>query len=100
MRYNDRLTFITEKSGGYNPVTGEHEEASITTDKKPCNLSPLGVERSNQLFGEIDTNIQIARLQRPYKQSFSHIEIDGKKFNVKKHVKHRSQSVFYLEGGN
>lgn len=65
MRYSDRIVFITETEGGYNPVTGEHDEAIKTVDTKPCNISPIGVDRSVKLFGEFDTSIIVARLQRP-----------------------------------
>ena len=98
MRYSDRITFVTETEGGYNPGTGEHDEPGRTVDTKPCNISPLGVERSVHLFGEVDTNIVVARLQRPYNLTFDYAEVSGNKFNVKRHVPHRTESVFYLEG--
>lgn len=102
MRYSDRISFITETEGGYNPVTGEHDEAERIPDIKSCNVSPVGVERSVQLFGEIDTSIIVARLQRPYNKTFDHVEIpEGQykgEYRIKEHVPHRTKSVFYLEG--
>lgn len=102
MRYSDRISFITEKEGGYNPNTGEHDEAVKTSDVKACNITPIGVERSVQLFGEIDTGIIVARLQRPYNKVFDYVEIpEGQykgEYRIKEHVPHRVKSVFYLEG--
>lgn len=98
MRYSDRIVFVTETEGGYNPGTGEHDEATKTIDVKPCNISPIGVERSVQLFGEIDTSIVVARLQRSYDKDFDHVEISGDRYMVKRHVPLRTESVFYLEG--
>lgn len=102
MRYSDRISFVTEKEGGYNPDTGEHDEAVKTSDVKACNITPIGVERSVQLFGEVDTSIIVARLQRPYNKTFDYVEVpDGQnkgEYRIKEHVPHRVKSVFYLEG--
>lgn len=102
MRYSDRITFVFETEGGYNPDKSEHDEAVITKDVQPCNISPIGVDRSVQLFGEIDTSVIIARLQRPYNKDFNHVEIpEGQykgKYRIKQQVHHRPKSVFYLEG--
>lgn len=102
MRYSDRISFVTETEGGYNPGTGNHDEAKKTFDTLPCNISPIGVERSVQLFGEIDTSIIVARLQRPYHKSFDYVEIpEGQykgEYRIKERVLHRPKSVFYLEG--
>ena len=102
MRYSDRITFVTESEGGYNPDKGEHDEVVITEDTKPCNINSLGVERSVKLFGEIDIGIIVARLQRPYPYTFDRVEIPvgiyKGEYNVKNHAPHRSKSVFYLEG--
>lgn len=104
MRYSDRISFVTESEGGYNPDEGEHEEAKKTSETKPCNISPIGVDRSVQLFGEIDTSVIVARLQRPYNKTFAFVEIpEGQykgEYRIKEHVPHRVKSVFYLEGVN
>lgn len=102
MRYSDRITFVFETEGGYNPDTGNHDEAVITMDIQPCNISPIGVDRSVQLFGEIDTGIIVTRLQRPYHKPISYVEIpEGQyegKYRIKEQVRHRPKTVFYLEG--
>ena len=98
MRYSDRIVFVTETEGGYNPGTGEHDEVIKTADVKPCNISPIGVERSVQIFGEVDTSIVVARLQRSYDKAFDYVEVSGNRYNVKRHVPHRTESVFYLGG--
>lgn len=102
MRYSDRITFVTESEGGYNPDKGEHDEAVISMDTKPCNINSLGVERSVKLFGEIDISVIVARLQRPYLSAFDRVEIPvgiyKGKYNVKNHAPQRANSVFYLEG--
>lgn len=98
MRFTDRITFVTETEGGLNLETGNYEDAVLIEETKPCNISPLGTTRTAELFGSIDTVIVIARLQRPHRQPFDYALIDGKRMNVKRHVPHRRESVYYLEG--
>ena len=97
MRFNERITFVREYEGGYNPITGEHEPVREETETAPCNLSTLGIERTNELFGQLDRKIIVARLQRPYVKSFDFIRIKGQKYNVKRQSDYR-KGVFYLEG--
>jgi len=97
LRFSDRITFVTEKEGGYNPITGEHEEAKLEMVTKPCNLSTMGVDRTNELFGQIDKKITVARLQSPYTKPFDYVRIKGQKYNVKRQSDYR-KGVFYLEG--
>lgn len=98
MRYNRRVTFVTEAEGGFNPVTGNHEEGSLNKTTLPCNISSLGVDRSMQLFGEIDTSVVVVRLQRKHSDPFDYALIDGKAYYVKRHIPHDYESVFYMEG--
>lgn len=102
MRYSDRVTFITESEGDYNPGTGGYDEPKLSEDTKPCNISSLGVERSVKLFGEVDISVIVVRMQRPYSIPFDRVEVlSGMykgKYNVRNHAPHRSKSVFYLEG--
>src|SRR5690625_3661426 len=104
MRYSDRISFVTEKEGGFNPETGNYDEPKKERDTKACNISPIGVKRSVELFGEIDTSIIVVRLQRPYHKEFDYINIPSGQYKgdyrVKEKVLHRKQTVFYLEGVN
>lgn len=98
MRFTDRITFVTETEGGYNPDTGNFDDAVLIKQTLPCNLSPLGIERTATLFGDVDTEITVARLQQPYQAAFDHVEVNGQRLKVKRHIPHRRESVFYLEG--
>src|SRR5699024_1922553 len=79
MRFNKRITFVTDGESYYDPNVGDWVEGEKEYDTVPCNISTLKVDRTKQLFGEIDTNIQVVRLQRPYNDEFDYIELDGKK---------------------
>lgn len=97
MRFSHRITFVAETDGGYDPETGKHIEPTITEDTRPCNLSELGTERTNELFGQIDKRIIVARLQRPYNEPFDYIKIGEQRYNIKRQSEYR-KGVFYLEG--
>lgn len=101
MRFNKRITFVTESEGGFNPDTGNHDKPTLDVVTKPCHLSALGVERSKQLYGEVDTNIMIARLQTPHDDVFDYVELNNsdKKYKVTRRSDYR-KGVFYLEGAN
>lgn len=97
MRFNKRISFVSEGNPRYDPITGEYTASEPTEVVKPCNLSPLGVERTNELFGQIDKKITVARLQCPYNEPFDFILINKQKYNIKRQSDYR-KGVFYLEG--
>ncbi len=101
MNFSDRITFVNEGESYYDPVKGEYVEGEPTKDTKPCKLSNMGVDRTNELFGQIDRIITVARLQRPYSKEFDHVLIEKGmhkgKYNVKRQSDYR-KGVFYLEG--
>ncbi len=98
MRFDKRIHFVTESPGGYNPEKGEYDEKTETTITKPCNLSTLGVTRTNELFGQIDRKITVARLQHPYTDKFDFIRLGNspQKYDIKRQSDYR-KGVFYLE---
>jgi hypothetical protein len=97
LRFDKRITFVQLQEGGYNPITGGHGEAREIPKTVPCNLSPLGIERTNEFFGQIDRKITVARLQHVYSKPFDFVRIEGQKYNVKRQSDYR-KGVFYLEG--
>ena|SRR5690554_519381 len=97
MRFSDRITFVKNTESYYDPDLGDYVEGETIKDIVSCNLSTLGVERTNELFGKIDIKIIVARIQRPYTKDFDHIEINEQKYNLKRQSDYR-KGVFYLEG--
>lgn len=97
MRFSDRITFVTISESVYDPSTGDYIESQPIYDTVPCKLSPIKIDRKKELFGELDTRITVARLQRPYTDEFDHIEINNKKMKLKHRSDYR-KGVFYLEG--
>lgn len=102
MRYADRIIFIKETEGGLNPSTGNHDEAVKTETEFPCNISTMGVNRSVELFGKLDSGVIVARLQRRYNEPFDHVEVPKGQYkgtyNLRGHMQQKRKSVFILEG--
>jgi len=99
MRFDKRIIFVNITESYYDPIEGEYVEGKEIETKKPCNLSTLGVQRTNELFGEIDKLITIARLQHPYNGKIDYVKLNDseQKYNVKRQSDYR-KGVFYLEG--
>lgn len=97
MRFDKRITFVKETESYYDPVLGEYIEGVPIEDTLPCNLSKLGIERTNELFGQLDKVITVARLQRPYLKEFDYVMINEQKYNMQRQSDYR-KGVFYLEG--
>ncbi|MEC3884585.1 hypothetical protein VKA52_12700 [Halobacillus sp. HZG1] len=97
MRYADRVTLHKTVGSGYNPETGKNEVQVDTGVILPCNTSPLSLERVKTIFGSINKEVASVRLQRPFKGNPDKAMIGGNRYNVLRHVRHRSESVFYLE---
>jgi hypothetical protein len=97
MRFNDRITFVSVTESKYNPEKGEYVESEPIQITIPCNLSRMGIERVNQLFGAIDKQILTARVQRPYNVKFDYAIIDGVRYEVKNQSNYK-KGVLFLSG--
>jgi len=97
MRFADRITFVSKGERYYDPRENKYIEGEPVYDTKPCKLSPLSLDRTQQLFGTLDKRITVARLQHPYMKEFDHVEINDKEYTVTGKSDYR-KGVFYLEG--
>jgi hypothetical protein len=98
MRYSDRVTLHKVVDRAYNPSVGKTVVRVDDGVTLPCNISPISLERVKMIFGSLDKHITTVRLQRPYRRKVDKAVINGKKYNVLRHIPYRSESVFYLEG--
>jgi hypothetical protein len=98
MRYSDRITLHKVIGRAYEPSVGKTVVRVDDGVTLPCDTSPISLERVKVLFGSLDKQITTVRLQRPYRCKVDKAVINGKKYNVLRHVPYKSESVFYLEG--
>ncbi|GGJ85989.1 hypothetical protein GCM10007063_05580 [Lentibacillus kapialis] len=98
MRYSDRITLHKITGRGYDPETGKNGVRVDEGVTLPAHVSAVSLEKTEAVFGSYKHKVATARLQRPYKDTAEKAKIGEQKYNILRHVPHRSESVFYLEG--
>ncbi|GGN64293.1 hypothetical protein [Oceanobacillus indicireducens] len=106
MRFSQRITFVNEADAYYDPIEGKWVDGELIKTTLPCNVSTLGIDRTNELFGEMDKVITVARLRHPYNGKVDYVflneDIDQpddekQKYRIRRQSDYR-KGVFYLEG--
>lgn len=97
MRLSDRVTFLCEEQGDYNPKVSKYEKRQLIYDEIPCNLSPLSTQRLVLEFGDISRKISIVRVKGRYNEIVSHTFINGVKYKVIRTIPYRHDTAFYVE---
>lgn len=82
MRYDQKIIFIAETKGGYDPEIGEHTEPITTMTTKYANVTDLGTNRSKELFGDIKQGAKVIRLLRPYEKIWDKVEIENVSYEI------------------
>ena len=106
MRFDKRATFVTNGEEYYDPDRSEWVRGEPTLNVVPCNVSRMGVERTNQIFGWLDNVFNVNRLQRNYNNPFESIylgrhDLESIKTENSLEVIRQSdyrKGVFYVEG--
>jgi hypothetical protein len=98
MRYDGRITLHQVIERKYDPSIGKTVVKVDVGVTLPCNTSPVSLERMKVVFGSVDNKITTVRLQRPFRGGADKAVINGKKYNVLRHIPYSSESVYYLEG--
>ena len=89
MIYKHRITFRKMLSpGGYDNSTGKTLPPTFKLTLVPCEISPVSSERTMRLFGSITIKAFVVRLQRTYTEQYQDVTIDGKPYEVLRHVNH------------
>jgi len=97
LRFNKRITLVKEQGKYYDPNKGEMVENPPDKTTLPCNINNLGIDRKKELFGEIDANIVVARLIRPYNDHIDYALIGKDKYQIKSQSNYR-KGVLFMEG--
>lgn len=99
MRYDKRLVLETvPKIEKYNPKLGRKEVIQKAKEVSvPCHISPLSVERSQEVFGDYRRNYLLVRCKNKVDTKQEVVKVDGDEYRVVKMQRFRAQTVFYLE---
>lgn len=81
MIYDTEVQFIQKVNSHYDPVLGEYVEEVPQINAYLANVTDLGLERSQKLFGEVKQGRKVIRLL-PFQTfpDFDVIEIDGARY--------------------
>lgn len=82
MRYDTPLFFVQNNEKQYDPDTGEWSKGEPLKTKRWANVTHMGAERQQAVFGDVKANRFILRLQRVFTESYDSIEMNGKTYTV------------------
>ena len=82
MRYDKPIFFQSTEPGGYDPLTGDYGDDTISEVKKYASVTDTGTETLRLVYGAIKQGSFTIRLQQPYKKPFDRIRIDEKFYQV------------------
>lgn len=99
MRFDKRVTLVKELESQYNPVTGRYDEGVTMKEILPCNVSGVGLERTKELFGEIDAHVSTIRLRHPVKKAVDYVELEGMRYSLLNTSDWR-KGVLFVRGDN
>ena len=89
MRYNHRIVFKKISiPARYDPDTGTTSSAVYAYTIIPCEIGPVSADRTVKLFGEITVRAFVVRLQRTYAEGYDEVSVDGRPFEVLRHIDH------------
>lgn len=98
MRTSNRVTFIYETQGGYDPTQGGYVAGDEQRITRACHMSPMSAEKETSLFGHMKQEMTIVRLHGLYMEPYHRVEIGDKPYTVRRHVNYRNNTVLYVEG--
>ena len=97
MRYSDKVWFVTETEGEYDPDLGEYGPAVLKKVFKRANVTDLGTDRSVKLFGDVTEGKKVIRLLRPYTEPWDYVIFDGKTYDITTHRDTRLRAGFIVQ---
>lgn len=97
MRFDKKITFVTQKDGNYNPYKGEYGAPIRIETIKRANVTDLGADRSVKLFGDILEGVKVIRLLRPFNKSWDYVKIDGFTYVISKKRDLRQKDTFIVK---
>lgn len=101
MRYQDRIVIFNYKPSRYNPITKSRLSIKENVLDETCQYNELNAETTRLEFGEVVSNVAIARLSTIINSQPTHATIHDKLYKVLKIKQyHHSASLFLKEVTN
>lgn len=97
MRYLDKVIFVKESGGGYDPALGEERPKTEVETTLYANVTDLGTDRAQALFGDFKKRRKVVRLLNPYKSEWDYLYYDDVKYQFAGHTDLNRKQSFIVE---
>lgn len=97
MRYLDRITFVRLTPGGYDPETGMNKPQTEIKTVLDANVTDLGTDRAQALFGDYKKQRKVIRLLRPYKEQWDYLYYKDVKYQFTGNTSLRQKQSLIVE---
>lgn len=98
MRYDKRVTIVGAAKETFNPNTGNTDAQPTTNVTLPCNITKMPMVRQKELFGTLDNDILVIRLQRPYNDFIREVIVNDNKLEVININDYYTETTIYARG--
>ncbi len=82
MRYSTPVFFVKEGKKQYDPDTGVWSSEENVRTRKYANITHMGEDRQQAVYGDVKSDRSVVRLHRAYTKEYDYIEINGEKYTV------------------
>lgn len=101
MRYDTMVTLqVVKNQRSYDYKLGKYSDEVIEERSFHANLSTISKKRIKEMFGDVDSNVSIVRIQGVIDFTPSFIQINGVKYNILENIKTRRDTAFYITERN
>lgn len=97
MRFDDVVYFCKEGELELNKQTGDYEVGIVEKQEVFANVMSLGMEQVMTVFGSLDVDAKVVRIQQKYRLPFDFIEIEGVNYNAVTNRLYRGKQTFILK---
>ena len=97
MRYLDKVTFVKASGGGYDPVLGEERQPTEVKTTVDANVTDLGTDRAQALFGDYKKKRKVVRMLNPYKSEWDYLHYNDGKYQFASHTDLSRKQSFIVE---
>lgn len=93
MRFEARVKFVSGREKRYNRKTGNYETTGGRVEYRLADVTDVGLEREQLLYGTVGIDAITVRLKSPVTADFDFLEIDGKRYEPKSVKTYRNRQT-------
>ena len=82
MRYGKPVFFVKDGRKAYDPDTGTWSNTTSDETMRMANVTDMGADKQQVVFGDVSPNRKIIRMRYPYTDSYSSVRIGSDSYTV------------------